>query len=68
MSTNVSTDAALKEASAMAAHRREAKKAAAKRLYENGLPLKTGARSIGLDETTIRKWAAEYEWKRGVPG
>jgi hypothetical protein len=65
MGTNVTTDAALKEASKRHAERREYAFKAAKRLYESGRPLKRGG--VGVDERTIRRWAAELGWVRGEP-
>lgn len=65
MGTNVATNAALKEASKRHAEKREIAFKAAKRLRESGRPLKRSG--SGVDERTIRKWAAEHGWKRGVP-
>jgi hypothetical protein len=65
MGTNVATNAALKDASRRHAERREEKFKAAKRLYESGRPLKRSG--VGVDERTIRQWAAEHGWVRGVP-
>lgn len=65
MATNTTTNAALKDASKRHAERREEKFKAAKRLYESGRALKRGG--VGVDERTIRQWAAEHGWARGTP-
>jgi uncharacterized protein YjcR len=67
MPTNTRNDPALREASQRAKERQAAKFAPAKRLWESGRSLKANCGAIGVDEGTIRKWAAEHGWVRGEP-
>jgi hypothetical protein len=66
MGANVATNAALKDASKRHAERQEYAFRAARRLYESGRPLRRGCREIHVDEGTVRKWATEHGWVRGV--
>lgn len=67
MPTNTKTSPALKEASRRRKENRAQLLHPARRMYENGRSLKDIGGALGVDSTTVKKWATQHGWKRGVP-